>query len=83
MWLTCLILEFEAGQGHDVFMALNDAEDHVPVGYLRRLRIPEHADHDSGMMSIMIPGSCRSEFRGDGDQDSGLMPIKNSAIPEC
>jgi hypothetical protein len=32
---------------------------------------------------INIPGSCRSGFRDDGDQDSGLMPIKKRLIPEC
>jgi hypothetical protein len=48
-----------------------------------KLRIPGHADHRSGMKPITIPGSCRSGFRGDGDHDSGLMPISKWAIPEC
>ena len=26
----------------------------------KSVRIPGHADHDSGLMAIAIPGSCRS-----------------------
>jgi hypothetical protein len=46
------------------------------------MRIPGQADHDSGVMVIAIPGSCRSAFRDDGDQCSGMMPIRNQAVPE-
>jgi hypothetical protein len=41
--------------------------------------IPGQADHDSGVMVIRIPGSCRSAFRDDGDHYSGLMPITKQA----
>jgi len=47
------------------------------------LRIPGHADHRSGIMSIKIPQPCRSGFRDDVDHDSGLMPIRNRSAPEC
>ena len=33
------------------------------------VHIPGHADHDSEMMPIGIPGRCRSTFRRDADQE--------------
>jgi hypothetical protein len=45
------------------------------------VRIPGHADQRSGVMVISVPGSCRSGFRDDGDQDSGMMPIKKASDP--
>jgi len=53
------------------------------VRRLDDLRIPGHADHDSGLMAITIPGGWRSGFRDDGDRCSGLMPITFRPVPEC
>ena len=45
------------------------------------LQIPSHADQDSDVMSIRIPTSCRSRFRGYADQGSELMPIRKMIGP--
>jgi hypothetical protein len=45
------------------------------------VQIPSHADQDSDVMSIRIPTSCRSRFRGYADQGSELMPIRKMIGP--
>jgi hypothetical protein len=74
-WVVQIELVTEDGRQKIFKSPASDAWLNFVHGYW--LRIPGHADQYSGVMSITIPGSCRSSFRDDGDQDSGLMPIKS------